>query len=411
MRASRTLWLLPLVMALAGQWAAIFAQQSNPGATGEADRFWSEAYEDLRAGGAQRVQESPLRRVQPRTSGQASSNFPAPGTLIKQSASVSQEFIPWSSVSWSYLQADLAFHDFQGGLSPLEKYDSIVASLYGRIPGAAAWEADPANTHNAVAAKYKVDWGGHCNGWAAASILLPEPRLPFEVPLGDRPVLLKLDVPSAAQAQPYMFGDRKSDYRKLPRPGRTIILTVADMKGLLAETYKTSRTQQFQSRKLTGTRYDGQGNDVTDPAFRDIEPHYFHWLLQEFVKKNGMAVVMDINANSVVNNHPLYKFESNAVYKPNERKYSVTTNCWLADYAKSPGAVGTNTMVRVFTYDLFLDGSGRVTRGAWTGKSVTNHPDFVWIPVGDMPPAGTVENPAVHGDFVRYLYETHGRRQ
>jgi len=89
---------------------------------------------------------------------------------------------PWSGDWWPRGPAGLAFKNTGGGLSPFEKFDSIVYDNFGRVAGAAAWEADPANQHN-TAPQGGENWAGHCNGLAAASILTRQPVRSVRVPL------------------------------------------------------------------------------------------------------------------------------------------------------------------------------------------------------------------------------------
>ncbi|MBI4870121.1 MAG: hypothetical protein HY814_00970 [Candidatus Riflebacteria bacterium] len=406
MKTTKCLALVATLLLLSAPVAPVSAQDSF----GSDERFDSDFYGDLATGRDEPIYAGDTGYYgSDSASGRRMAAAPvAAAQSIKQDASVPTQYVPWSGMWWPRSRCDLAFGDFGGGLSPLEKYDSIVASLYGRLPGAAAWEADPVHRHNYAGAS-GVNWGGHCNGLAAAAILVPEPRKSLTVPLGNRPVKVKLNTGRASSAREYLFSDGQPDYRVLSNPGKSLVLSVADMKGLLSETYMTCNTQQFYSQKILGTRYDRDVIDPNDGSFKDIYPHYFHWLLQEFVKKNGMAIVAEIDAKQSVNNHPLFKFESNATYKPSQRKYTIVTKCTFTDYAKTAQFVGTNTMTRTYTYDLYQDSSGRVNRGDWTGASASNHPDFCWIPTSDASPSGTYENGSVNGDFVRWVYNQYGR--
>lgn len=325
---------------------------------------------------------------------------------FSQSGSVQQGQAPWSGVWWPRKPCELAFLSLSQGLSPFEKYDSLVYSHYGQVPGVAAWEADPQNGHN-ESTRGTVDWSGHCNGLAAAAILEPEPRGPIQVPLGRYGALQKLVYQQPAQAPAGLFRDGASDYRTYQARSNVIELTVGDQKGWLCEMYMNVYTQQFENQDITGRRYNNPYPDPNDRSYRDIYPHYFHYLLQAFVKNRGQAIVVEVDPGFPVNNHPLFRFDSQSVYYPNQRKYSVQTTVHLADYGRGYNEVGTNVQRQTYTYDLFLDQYGRIYWGEWTGASQYNHPDFVWIPTGLAPAGGGYANPTLNYQFAKYLM---GRR-
>ncbi len=388
--------------------AAGLSQPAAAQRFGDDERFDDEFYGELATRSDDRIYSSSTAAPSSRDS-RGGSGPSAPSQSFEQTASVPQTYKPWSGTWWPRPVAELAFKKFNEGLSPLEKYDSIVLSLYGKLAGAAAWEADPVHRHNYAPAETKLDWSGHCNGLAAASILAPEPTKSFQVPLGRNPRKVRLKLKNPKSAKAYLYSDRDSDYEAVKNDRKNITLTVADMKGLLSETYMTCKTQKFENRDITGRRYNREEIDPNDEAFRDIHPHYFHWILQEFVKKNGMVIVAEIDPHFPVNNHPLFKYETKVTHDSRNRRYRVSTKCYFSDYASTHQFVGTNVMTRTYTYDLHQDSSGRVTRGSWTGRSAYNHPDFVWIPTSDAPHYKTYENAAVNGDFVRWLFMEYGR--
>jgi hypothetical protein len=313
-----------------------------------------------------------------------------------------QQGQPWSGVWWPRKPCELAFMPFSMGLSPMEKYDTLVYSHYGQNPGAAAWEADPQNGHN-EASRSSVDWSGHCNGLAAAAILEPEPRGPIQVPLGRYGALQKLVYQGAASVPAGIFRDGRNDYQQYQARSNVVELTVADQKGWLCEMYMNVYTQQFENRDITGVRYDNPNPDLRDSRYRDIHPHYFHYLLQAFVKNRGQAIVVEVDPGFPVNNHPLFRFDSTSQYYPQQRKYSVQTTVYMADYGRGYNEVGTNVNRQTFTYDLLLDQYGRIYWGEWTGASQYNHPDFVWIPTGLAPNNNGYSNPALNHQFAKYL--------
>lgn len=323
---------------------------------------------------------------------------------FQQTGSVQQGTVPWSGVWWPRKPCEMAFMSFSQGLSPLEKYDSLVYSNYGQIPGAAAWEADPENRHNEAAVN-STDWSGHCNGLAAAAILEPEPKRSIQVPLGQYGALLKLGYQHPGYAPQGLFRDGQNDYRTYRANVPYIELTVADQKALLCEMYMNVHTQQFENKDIQGTRYNSPNPDLRDPRYRDIYPHYFHYLLQTFVKGRGQAIVCEVDPGFPVNNHPLYAYETSSQFFPNQRKYAVTTTVYLTDYGRGYQDVGTNVMKQTFTYDLLLDQYGRIYWGEWTGSSQYNHPDFVWIPTQVAPANNGYSNPALNYQYAKYLLQ------
>jgi hypothetical protein len=92
-----------------------------------------------------------------------------------------------------------------------------------------------------------------------------------------------------------------------------------------------------------------------------------------------------VNADSQVWNYPVFAYQRSTVANANGTE-SVTTTVWYS----SPdwNATGTKYFSKTYTYTLQAG-----TLGAWTGASVTDHPDFAWVPTGKR--AGTSTNPQV----------------
>lgn len=306
-----------------------------------------------------------------------------PGQAVQVSGKVPDDRAPWSALWWPRRQAELSFLRISQGLSPLEKYDTFVKNRFGRNPGAALWEADPANEHNLGPVPTAQDWHGHCNGAAAASILVPEPPARISIDLGAQAVAAQLpwssprDVPHGISRS---YGVDEA-YRYPALQGGRLELTSDDVKGWLAETFMICSTLQFSNPDVLGTRSDSNDRDLRDKAYVDIHPHYFHWLLLEFLKNRGQPIVLEVDPHKPVNNHPAYAFESEGVQRPGVTSFR--TKVWLTDYAPTYQFRGTKTTVKEYTYDLLTDEQGRVRSGRWTGQSVHNHPDFAWLPVGD----------------------------
>src|SRR5262249_11654736 len=81
---------------------------------------------------------------------------------------VDDSVLPYGGYWWPYATLELS----SGPYSPLGKYDAYVTATTGANPESADWES----AHHSDTA---VEWGGHCNGWAASSILHEEISQPL----------------------------------------------------------------------------------------------------------------------------------------------------------------------------------------------------------------------------------------
>ncbi len=264
---------------------------------------------------------------------------------------------PWSGDWWSRKKGFLVKGWPGHKASPFAKYDAYVKSRTGKNPGAWKWESNPRNGHYNTHAE---NWEGHCNGWAAASILAPEPR--------------------------------KTHVRN------GISFKTSDQKGILSEQYMNTYCNFY------GNRYWGNAGDDED----DIYPDEFHRLLMEYIASGKSAIIVDTACDRQVWNFPLYKFESewNTGWF-DDSKLKVRTTVYYADDGVRPDFVGTKWFKTTYTYNLFLYDRGNVVDGEWTKGSTNNHPDFVWVPTADAPnPNGSrQENPCIDPKFVREIVE------
>lgn len=281
----------------------------------------------------------------------------APFAAFAQSARGEIKPAPWSGDWWSRKKGFLIKGWPGHSPAPFEKYDAYVQSRTGKNPGATAWESDIRNNHYNPKAE---NWEGHCNGWAAASILVPEPRS-----------------------------------RKV-RNG--IVFEVADQKGILSEQYMNTYCQFY------GNRNWGRPGDDPD----DIYPDEFHRLLVEYIGGGKSGIICDTAYDPQVWNFPAYKFESTWTSGWfDDNKLKVKTTVYFVDDNVRPDFIGTKWFSTTYTYNLFLDDRGNIVSGEWTGNSRSNHPDFVWVPTGDAPnPAGSnQENPRIDPRFVKEIVE------
>jgi hypothetical protein len=207
-------------------------------------------------------------------------------------------------------------------LGPLGKYDQYT----GRRA------ADYERSHNPPGRGEK--WWGYCHAWSAACVMEKEPNRP----------------------------------RTITANGRQITLTVGDMKGLLTAAHSQDASN------MDGRRNDGPGIDP------DMAPDLVWRVVDRYIKKQGIPVVMDIDPGRQVWNHPCYAYriESTSMGGDSYRAYMTL---WFADDSVPPDYVGTKVKRKTyqFTYRKrggnVLAGSGR-----WEGSSVNDHPDFAWYP-------------------------------
>ncbi len=279
----------------------------------------------------------------------------APVAVFAETISGEIKPSPWSGDWWSRKRGFLV-KGWEGHTpSPFQKYDAYVSAVTGKNPGATNWEANPKNHHYNPNAE---SWEGHCNGWSAASILAPEP--------------------------------------KITRNRGGIAFEPSDQKAILSEQYMNCYCS------FHGNRYWGNEKDDRN----DIYPDQFHRLLIENIASGKTAMVCDIESDRMVWNYPIYKFESTwSTGWFDDHKLKVKTTCYYVNDDVKPEYIGTKWFAINYTYNLFVDDKGNVISGEWTGDSKKNHPDFVWIPTGDarVPANSTLENPCIDPKFVKEI--------
>lgn len=228
---------------------------------------------------------------------------------------------------------------------PLAKYDQFV----GGSSQAARWERD----------KYKgqavADWWGYCHAWSAACVTEAEPKGPIT-------------------------------------SGR-IGLGIGDQKGLLSILHGSDPANFW------GTRYNG-GND-----YADISPDLLWKVLKLYVKQQGIALILDIDAGVPVWNYPVYMYRIDYRGTVGDQFQGMMT-LWLANDAVPPDYVGIKVLKRQYTFTFKMRGGAVVAgSGQWTGTSVKDHPDFAWYPQRAQP-----ENPHIKAATVfQMLNRSSGR--
>lgn len=229
---------------------------------------------------------------------------------------------PWRGYWWAYNGRRLS----NGSNSPMAKYDLFVKAREGSSPRSQAWENSNHRYHG-------INWEGHCNGWAASSVLRPEPQFS------------KYDDKSGAT------------------------FTVSDQKGLLAETDYCVKTAFF------GNRYRGSNSNP-----RDIDAATFHKTLRYYIGTLKKPVATDYKQLIPVDNHVISGYTM-TIKKTGTNLYSVTAKLRMHKYDKGPSSTPGDAPLytRTYSYRLREAADGSLT-GSWT----STNPDFLWVPLASL---------------------------
>lgn len=265
-------------------------------------------------------------------------------SITDMKTSATAAVLPFRGYWWPYRSGRM--HD--GSESPLAKFDRFVKARVGYNPGAQLWEKDNHNYEG-------VDWEGHCNGWAASSILREEPRSSIR--------------------------DRVSG----------VTFFVSDLKGLLAEKDNCVKYSFF------GRRNSGRSSD--DPW--DIYAPEFHKVITYYIGRLRKPVLIDYMRSRAVNNHVVSGYTMNMTR--NGSVYTVTTTLKIHKYdnGKSSSIGTAPTYNKTYKYKLWVDRNGKITQGQW----LSYNPDFLWVPLSpsDCPPT----NPRVTEAWIREVFNSH----
>lgn len=271
--------------------------------------------------------------------GNAATYYPISRSVSVKAASASPTSghsakIPWSGYWWPQLSSyQTKLYNNPG---PMTKYDAVTgASSY-------SWEynnhrtTDPAN-----------DWWGHCQAWASAAIMEP---------------------------QPY---------------GRTVsgvTFSQDDVEGLYSEVW------WGHDMDFWGTRYSNQGTG--SEAYKDVYPAVFDRVVRYWIGEQKVALEMDLTTGTPVWNYPVYAFSRSSTWSGG-KEYVTMTITRAAPYL---GVNGTTPIKQTFYYTLQ---SG--TNGVWynpQGSSVNTHPDYVARIKGILPGG----NPRVERSVLNDLF-------
>ena len=287
--------------------------------------------------------------------------------------------MPWAGYWWPFTTDGIS--------DAAVKYENARGST-----GASDWEMK----HHGVSAPGLQSWFGHCNGWAAASALFPEPQSSRDI--------------------------------------SGVTFSIADQKALLTEIGMEVSADYFGHRANT--------NDPEDPAFQDIFPDQFFLVLTNYTGK-GLPAVMDRYTGDQVWNQPIagYQFEPVKASDylgadpsaPGVYRMVMTVQLWWVRDDVSPGQVteafnfadGPSYSSRTLGMEIWFDApavfsgdtllsSGDVILSPYAetvGGGVWNlggldpadsHPDYIWIPHAVTPPT-VYSNPMIEAAWVKQM--------
>jgi hypothetical protein len=276
-----------------------------------------------------------------------------------------------------------------GGKSPLTKYDE--AFHEGRNK-ASAWERENHTTGPV--------WAGHCNGFAAT-----------------------------AQRHP------KEPSRSVVRNGVTF--DPKDVKALLAEIHMNADYEFLGGNRCEAAGNTNQPSDRQNPEVmgecEDINPGTLHAAVANWIGRMRHTLVMDMFRGDEVWNYPLYKYEitnitkniseaqarqyvtggnGEYIFNPNAQKFAYVQMTLTYAQATKAETLGKLTPAAMnLTYVLELNAEGEIIGGEWVGRSVQEHPDFLWVALEPQTPNGTryMGNPHLDsGEVIKIWAESVG---
>jgi len=140
------------------------------------------------------------------------------------------------------------------------------------------------------------------------------------------------------------------------------------------------------------------GSDLKDLASGSA-PEVFHQWLLHYIKDNGLAFVADLDSSEQVWSYPVYKYSMEVTQSGSTQ--SVSCWIWYANDFVDPDFQGTEPLTEFYTYELYLNGDGEITGGAWTGTSVSNHPEFIFRPIAQV-----ATNPYLEYGLIKEIAES-----
>lgn len=221
------------------------------------------------------------------------------------------------------------------------------------------------------------NWWGHCNGWAAAACLERNPPQTLSRTVNGKTYSLTNTELQGFLAEAYyhadalMSGMRSFLSTKQFQEAKKLIKnngSEADWKSWYKNTFREDAPASYRASDIRSIADRGIAR------FEDINPATFDRAVRTVIGKAKIPLVIEIYAGDQVWNYAGYDFQR-------EVKDTGRTTPQGQRIVDVEMKLETLAGTKNYTYELYLDSNGRSRSGAWTGQSVTEHPDFIWSPL------------------------------
>jgi hypothetical protein len=305
-----------------------------------------------------------------------------PASDIGRLISVSPAHKPYSSAYWPYFKNGILAR-WQGSSvpSPAEKYGALFLSAAEQTE-LYDWIRD----NHGQGVPNAPEWYGICQGWAGATIAEQAPAHSITVHRVPR-------------------GNGTAGIEKCTGGTGCVTFTPGDLTGLVAEAYADA------DFRLVGERCDmTRGSFHFDAAGRVVETNCranagtLFLVATNLIKLADHAFVVNAANNDQIWNQPAFAYQINSYTPLSAQQAAQRIEPGATSYLWNPNAVGFRQVSmtlsladnarptvstppplvpdrNVYQFILELDARGVVLGGEWLGKSKTDHPPFIWVPV------------------------------
>lgn len=218
---------------------------------------------------------------------------------------------PWTGYWWPYLHTYT--YKLYNDPGPMKKYDQATGST------SYSWEYANHRTTDSAAT-----WWGHCQAWAAAAIMEPQPAA---------------------------------------KTVNGVSFSQDDVEGLYSETWTRHMGYFYGTRCNSCTK--------SSDAYKDVHPADFDKQVRYWIGQQKVPLLMDYTPGHEVWNYPVYAYSRSSTLSGS--KEYVTMKIWRANTYYN--YAGTSYSTRTLYYTLEAG-----TNGVWSnpsGSSHDTHPDYI----------------------------------